>query len=173
MGKMTTTETQVDHILERLSKDPALDFATNKWAPELLRLSRKSSKNGFATQMLGIARLAFTVPLPLFAGLGLTGNGATAVRWVTFGLSVSAALIAAYVGIRGYEPRWRLYHTYASQLLSEGWLYLERAGTYAAGGAPNQAALFVQRVCEVLETMNKEYATIVHASVSTGGGSAA
>ena len=92
----------------------------------------------------------------------------TLVRWLTFVLSLTAAIVAAYVTTRGYEPRWRLYHKYAGKILSEGWLYMENAGKY--GAAPQQrdqnelAALLTEQVCGLVSAMNKEYDAIAHAS---------
>jgi len=120
------------------------------------------------TQALSVARITLTIPVPLLAGLNLHGNGATLVRWLTFVLSLTAAIVTAYVTIRGYEPRWRLYHKYADKILSEGWLYLNKAGRYWTGSPQpdgNQlAALFTKEVCGIVTAMNKEYDAIVHAS---------
>jgi Protein of unknown function (DUF4231) len=104
---------------------------TWKIAAEMRVVTRKASKNGIHTQALGVARITLTIPVPLLAGLGLHGNGATLVRWLTFVLSLVAAIITAYVTIRGYEPRWHLYRKYADRILSEGWLYAHRAGKYS------------------------------------------
>ena len=165
-------ETQINNVVKRLEKDdPAYQFVVTTWAPELLALNHKSSKNGFATQTLSVTQLVLTVPVPLLAGLSLNGNGATAVRWLTFGLSLSAALISSYVWRRGYEPRWRLYHRYASRLLQEGRLYSEKAGVYAMETGQQQAVpaanLFVQRVCGALSEMSEEYAALVHTTATT------
>lgn len=171
MAKRDNTAAQIDHILAVLKEqqDPGCDFAANKWAPEMRTVNRKASRNGIQTQALGVARITLTIPVPLLAGLGLIGDGATAVRWATFALSLTAALVSAYVLVRGHEPRWRLYHKYADKLLSEGWLYLEKAGKYGAGAGlePGElAALFTSKVCATVTEMNKEYDAIAHASAT-------
>ena len=179
MTRRDNTAVQINHVLAKLQErsDPGYDFAANKWAPEMRVVNRKASKNGIQTQALSVARVTLTIPVPLLAGLGLAGNGATLVRWLTFVLSLTAAIVAAYVTIRGYEPRWRLYHKYADKILSEGWLYLENAGKYGTGSTQRDqnksAALFAKEVCGIVTAMNKEYDGVAHASATAQNPSAA
>jgi hypothetical protein len=179
MRKRDNTATQVDHVLGGLRErgDPGYDFAVNKWAVEMRVVNRKASRNGIQTQALSVARVTLTIPVPLLAGLALHGNGATLVRWLTFVLSLTAAIAAAYVTIRGYEPRWRLYHKYADKILSEGWLYLENAGKYETVSAQRDqselAALFAEEICGIVTAMNQEYDAIAHASATAQNPAAA
>ncbi len=179
MTRHDNTVAQINNVLEKLKErnDPGYGFAANKWAPEMRVVNRKASRNGFQTQALSAARITLTIPVPLLAGLSLHGNGATLVRWLTFVLSLTAAIVAAYVTIRGYEPRWRLYHKYADKILSEGWLYMENAGKYGTGppqrDANKLAALFTKEVCGLVTAMNKEYDAIAHASATAQNPSAA
>jgi hypothetical protein len=164
-------DARVNNVLNRLAADdPALDFATTRWAFELRLILEKNHGNQGATALFAVVRVIFLVPLPLLAGLGASiGTKASWIRWTTFGLSLGAALIAAFVTGRGYEPRWRLYHRYGESLLEEGWLYAERAGAYAplsdaSPTADNLKNLFVTRTQKILSDMTDQYDAIVHAA---------
>jgi hypothetical protein len=175
-----STNLQISSVLKALKDDPALPFAEGCWARQMRTINHKASVNGLRTQGLNVARLTLTIPVPLLAGLGLHGDGATWVRWLTFGLSLGAAVVAAFITICGFEPRWRLYHKYAGLLMDEGWLYVSRAGPYQATAAHPGAAhpgtdpasgqslavRFTTRTCKIIDDMNKEYDTIAHKSAT-------
>jgi hypothetical protein len=172
---------QLRQILGRISDaDPAHWFAWQIWARELVESLKKSSGNQFATTSFSLARLFFIVPLPLLTGLGaLVGTHATWLPWLTFALTLGAALISQYVSARAYGPRWALYHRYAESLFEEGQLYVERAGRYdpkqSTPALEEEAVknLFVMRITELQNNKTNQYDQIVHlASVSGVNGGA-
>ena len=116
----------------------------------------------------------------LVTGLGaLVGTHATWLPWLTFGLTLGAALITQYVSARAYGPRWALYHQYAESLLEEAQLYVERAGRYdptqSTPALTDEAVknLFVMRITELQNNKTNQYDQIVHlASVGNVNGGA-
>ena len=59
--------------------------------------------------------------MPSLVGLNLSGTGGTAVRWLTFGPSLIAALSAAIIALFRFSDRWLMYRTLSNSLLSAGW----------------------------------------------------
>ncbi len=167
---------RLQQLLNRISKDdPAYWFMHNIWARELVASLGKASGNKFATTSFDLARLFFTVPLPLLTGLGaLVGSYTKWLPWLTFALSLGAALIARYVTDHAYEPRWILYHRYSESLFQEGQLYLERAGHYdptRSTPALDETAvknLFVMRITERQNDKANQYDQIVHIASASG-----
>lgn len=163
-------------LLGRFTEDDAAYlFAWQSWARQLAESLGKASGNQFATTSFALANLFFVVPLPLLTGLSaLVGPHASWLRWVTFALTLGAALISRYVADRAYGPRWVLYRRYSESLFEEGQLYVERAGPYD----PTQSTpaldditvknLFVTRVTELQNNKTNQYNQIV-VLASAGG----
>jgi Protein of unknown function (DUF4231) len=159
-------------ILARVpDSDPALPFFRGMWMPQLAIWRGKATGNQFGTTVFALVDLFFVVPLPLLTGLGaLVGPQANWLRWMTFGLSLGAALISRFVAVQAYEPRWVLYHRFSESLFEEAQLYVERAGPYD----PSQAVppldpiaiknRFVTNVTELQTDRTNQYNDIVPAA---------
>jgi hypothetical protein len=167
---------RLQQILAKIPEsDPAHGFAWGTWAGQLAQYRVKASGNQFATGALAIVSLFFVVPLPLLTGLGaLVGSGASWLRWMTFGLTLGAALTGRFVHDRAYGPRWFLYHRYTESLFEEGQLYAERAGPYDPGQSTpplddiSIKNLFVTRVTKLQNDMANQYDQIV--TLASAGG---
>jgi len=167
---------RVRELLGRFNDDdPAYLFAKQTWARQLVESLGKASGNQFATTSFALANLFFVVPLPLLTGLSaLVGPHASWLPWLTFALTLGAALISRYVADRAYGPRWVLYRRYSESLFEDGQLYVERAGRYD----PRQSTpaldglavknLFVTRITELQSNKTDQYNQIVHLA-SAGG----
>jgi hypothetical protein len=148
--------------------DQAYDFVMGTWASQLIQYREKASGNQFATSAFGIAALFFAVPLPMLTGLSAVVGNADWLRWLTFGLSLGAALTTRYVADRAYGPRWVLYHRHTESLFEECQLYVESAGPYD----PTQHTpllsdlqvknIFVTRVTDLQSQMTNQYDQIVN-----------
>ena len=70
---------------------------------------------------LRLAAIISGITVPSLVGLNLAGTGGTAVRWLTFGLSLIAALSAAIIALFRFADRWLMYRALCNSLLSAGW----------------------------------------------------
>jgi hypothetical protein len=62
-----------------------------------------------------------SVVVPALVGLNLAGAGGAAVRWITFALSLIAALSSATMALFRYGDKWYLYRDLQNELLVAGW----------------------------------------------------
>jgi hypothetical protein len=65
--------------------------------------------------------VATTVIVPALVGLNLSGTGGTAVRWITFALSLVAALLTAVLTLFRFGDRWLMYRDLYDELIGSGW----------------------------------------------------
>jgi uncharacterized protein DUF4231 len=79
----------------------------------------ESNRKEFYGLRLAIVISAITVPS--LVGLNLSGTGGTAVRWLTFALSLIAALSAAISALFRFADRWLMYRTFSNSLMNAGW----------------------------------------------------
>jgi hypothetical protein len=78
--------------------------------------------------MRGVAAVS-AVTVPALVGLNLAGTGKTWIRWITFGLSLVAALSVALLAMFRVGDRWFLYRDLQDTLLTTGWKYVTDSAT--------------------------------------------
>jgi hypothetical protein len=97
--------------------------------------------------------VASSVVVPALVGLNLAGAGGAAVRWITFGLSLIAALSSATMALFRYGDKWYLYRDLQNELLVAGWTLVA-----TAGDADDKAwATFVTAADAAINTYNGTY----------------
>ena len=118
-----------------------------------------------ATRLKSFRRLlvvgAVIVPalVSLSALHGRTGEAARVGAWI---VSLTVAVSAAIEGFFQFGQRWRNYRGTVERLKTEGWLYLEQAGPYAASGSHGETfGAFAARVEELITTDVDVYLTEV------------
>jgi hypothetical protein len=169
------TSARIQRLLRRgPEEDLAHDFVFGTWLFEAVQYSEKESGNKWTSSLFGYARLFFTVPLPLLTGLGAAVGNADWLRWLTFGLSLAAALITRFLADRAYMERWILYNRYSESLFQECELYVERAGLYN----PRQQNpelddvaiknVFVTRIMDLKSRMTDQYNQMVTSASANG-----
>jgi len=70
---------------------------------------------------LRLTAIISAITVPSLVGLNLSGTGGTAVRWLTFALSLIAALSTAIITLFRFGDRWLMYRTFNNSLMSAGW----------------------------------------------------
>ncbi len=87
------------------------------------RCARGDRVEGNRKQFYGLrlAAVISAIIVPSLVGLNLSGTGGSAVRWLTFTLSLIAALSTAILTLFRFGDRWLMYRALSSSLMSAGW----------------------------------------------------
>ena len=78
---------------------------------------------------LRLAVVISAITVPSLVGLNLSGTGGSAVRWLTFTLSLIAALSTAIITLFRFEDRWLMYRALSNSLMSAGWALVNSPDT--------------------------------------------
>jgi hypothetical protein len=70
---------------------------------------------------LRLTAISSAITVPSLVGLNLSGTGGSAVRWLTFALSLIAALSTAILTLFRFGDRWLMYRALSNGLMSAGW----------------------------------------------------
>jgi Protein of unknown function (DUF4231) len=154
---------------ERLMDDANLgtqqrDFLELRWLDQVIWMEAKASKSQRFYYRLRLTTIVGAVVVPALVALntldGWPGDAAQIGSWI---VSLVVAVSAAVEGFFQFGQRWRNYRSTAERLKTEGWLYLELAGPYAApGGSHNDMyRTFVSRVEELVQKDVDAYITEV------------
>ena len=113
-------------VVRGLSLDPAQEaFWTSRWETYLdLAATRVESNREWFYRLRAVAVIS-SVIVPSLVGLNLSGTGGEWVRWITFVLSLVAALSTATLTLFRFGDRWFLYRDLQNDLLVCGWAYVE------------------------------------------------
>ena len=127
---------QFEEIIDSLSlNDLQKRYLRERWLDQLLWFERKAVQNQRRYYTLRLLTIVGGVIVPTIVSLNvLTDEGAEALAWVTFGVSLVVALAAALEGFFRYGERWRTYRRTAESLKAHGWQYFELTGPYALAG---------------------------------------
>jgi len=80
---------------------------------------------------LRLAAVISAITVPSLVGLNLSGTGGSAVRWLTFALSLIAALSTAILTLFRFGDRWLMYRALSNGLMSAGWALVNSPATDA------------------------------------------
>lgn len=166
------TDTYVRELrtaFERLMDDanlgtPQRDFIECRWLDQLSWMEAKASESQRFYYRLRLITIVGAVIVPALVALntldGWPGDAAQIGTWI---VSLVVAVSAAVEGFFQFGQRWRNYRSTAERLKTEGWLYLELAGPYAATGASHNDMYrtFVSRVEELIQKDVDAYITEV------------
>jgi hypothetical protein len=97
-----------------------------------------AQKNRLLHQTFRMTVIVAGVTVPALVSLNLTGDAATWVRWLTFSLSLVAAIAAAVDEFFAFGDKWRHFRGIAETLKSEGWSFVQGVGPY--NGLDREAA---------------------------------
>ena len=128
-----------------LTSDARIAYWSQVWELEVIRAALRVESN--RKQFYGFRLIAMTsaIIVPSLVGLNLSGTGGTAVRWLTFALSLVAALSTAILTLFRFGDRWLMYRTLSNELISAGWALVNSPHTdvdkpwYAFTAATNSA----------------------------------
>jgi hypothetical protein len=111
-------------------RDAAKPFLTDEarkaywaksWELNVVRAAARVESNRKEFYGLRLAAVISAITVPSLVGLNLSGTGGAAVRWLTFGLSLIAALSTAIIALFRFADRWLMYRTFSNSLMNAGW----------------------------------------------------
>lgn len=135
-------------------QDPTQEaFWTARWETYLLLAARRVHSNRTQFYRLRAVAVISSVIVPSLVGLNLSGTGGIWVRWITFALSLVAAVSTATLALFRFGDRWFLYRDLQNELLHCGWTLAGQSGLGAATAWP----AFVAASNAAIETYNGTY----------------
>ena len=117
------TELRVMHDAAQpfLTSDARVAYWTQVWELEIIHAALGVESNRKQFYSFRLIAIISTITVPSLVGLNLSGTGGTAVRWLTFSLSLVAALSIAILALFGFGDRWLMYRTLNNELIKIGW----------------------------------------------------
>jgi hypothetical protein len=91
------------------------------WELEIIRAALLVVSNRRLTYGFRLTAISSAIIVPSLVALNLSGTGGTAVRWLTFSLSLVAALSTAILTLFRFGNRWLMYRTLSNELINAGW----------------------------------------------------
>lgn len=164
-------------MFERLIDAAELDdrqreFLKLRWLEQLSWMERKAGRAQRFYYRLRLITIIGAVVVPALVALnsldGWPGNAAQIGTWI---VSLVVAVSAAVEGFFQFGQRWRNFRATAERLKTEGWLYLQSAGPYAAGSRDDAFPRFASRVEELIQKDVTVYITEVTAEKQRPAGS--
>jgi hypothetical protein len=144
--------------------DRQREFLKLRWLEQLAWMEAKAGKAQWFYYRLRVVTIVGAVVVPALVALnsldGWPGNAAQIGTWI---ISLVVAVSAAVEGFFQFGPRWRNYRSTAERLKTEGWLYFQLAGPYAAVAESRVDAFrtFASRVEELFQNEVTVYMTEV------------
>jgi hypothetical protein len=112
-------------VVRSRTQDPAQDaFWTSRWETYLELAAKRVDSNRESFYRLRAVAVISSVIVPSLVGLNLSGSGGEWVRWITFALSLVAAVSTATLALFRFGDRWFLYRDLQNDLLQCGWTYV-------------------------------------------------
>ena len=141
------------------------DFFTSRWLEQVVWMEERAAKFQRLYYRLRLVTVVGAVTVPTLLGLAVYGGSLEDVaKVVAICVSLLVAVCAAVEGFFQFGQRWRGYRGTLERLKTEGWLFLEQAGPYAASSSHSESyASFAARVEELIKTNVDVYLTEVAA----------
>jgi Protein of unknown function (DUF4231) len=108
-----------------------------------------------------LTAIVSAIIVPSLVGLNLSGTGGTAVRWLTFTLSLIAALSTAILTLFRFGDRWLMYRRLGNELIAAGWRMINGSGT----DLDKAWSSFTDTTNKAISSYYTEYATEIVATV--------
>lgn len=93
----------------------------NQWTPLAEHAEKLVDSNRKEFYGLRSVAIAAAITVPSLVGLNLSSTGGVLVRWLTFALSLIAALATAAVTLFKFPERWAMYRVLWSSLSTAAW----------------------------------------------------
>ena len=155
--------------------DRQRDFLKLRWLDQLTWMEGKAGKAQRFYYRLRLVTIVGAVVVPALVALNtLNGWPGTAAQIATWIVSLVVAVSAAVEGFFQFGQRWRNYRSTAERLKTEGWLFFQLAGPYAAVDGSHTEAFhtFASRVEDLIQKDVDVYITEVATEKQrTSGGS--
>lgn len=140
-----------------LTSDARIAYWSQVWELEVIRAALRIESN--RKQFYGFRLIAMTsaIIVPSLVGLNLSSTGGTAVRWLTFTLSLVTALSTAFLTLFRFGDRWLMYRTLSNELINAGWALVNSPHT----DLDKPWFAFTRATNSAISRYNAEYATEV------------
>src|SRR5689334_7166889 len=109
---------------------PADDVTIDRLEDQIQWYDRKSGNSQQAFKSLKICTIVAAVLVPALAGI-------PTLHWVTAGLGVFIAVMEGLQQLYQFQANWIAYRSTCEALKHEKYLYLAKAGVYAASDNPH------------------------------------
>ena len=99
------------------------------WELTIVHAATRVESNRKEFYGLRLAAIISAITVPSLVGLNLSGTGGSTVRWLTFGLSLIAALSTAIITLFRFADRWLMYRALRNSLMNAGWALVNSPDT--------------------------------------------
>ena len=99
------------------------------WERTVVRAATRVESNRKQFYGLRLAAIISAITVPSLVGLNLSGAGGSAVRWLTFALSLIVALSTAIITLFRFPDRWLMDRALSNSLMSAGWALVNSPDT--------------------------------------------
>jgi hypothetical protein len=93
----------------------------HEWQHGLLHAARQAEVRKNEFYRLRLIAVISAITVPSLVGLNLSATGGVLVRWITFALSLVAAISTAFLTLYRLGDRWLMYRKLRDDLLKVGW----------------------------------------------------
>jgi hypothetical protein len=100
----------------------------DEWEYNLVHATWRQNGNKRGFYDLRLVALISGIAVPSLVGLNLAGTGGVVVRWVTFGLSLVAAIATGIITLYRMGDRWLMYRRLADSLMEIGYTLVDQYG---------------------------------------------
>ena len=151
----TGSSERLSQLLDEIQLEPLQrQLLRERWLDQIRWMSAKSRQARRRYYLLRLPTVVGGVAVPGLVSLTLaTVNQPIfeGMRWITFGFSLSVAILAALDELFHYGDRWRHYRRTAEVLKTIGWQFLQLNGSFSRYATHAEAyRAFTTRVEEVL-----------------------
>jgi len=137
-------------------------FLRSRWLDQVLWMEGRAGSARDRYYALRLTTVISGVIVPALVSLNVSGQVATAIRWLTFGLSLLVAMSAAMEEFFHYGECWRHYRRTVEWLKIEGWQFFQLSGPYRRPRSHAEAyPAFAGRVEDIIQRDVEVYITEV------------
>ncbi len=148
-----------------LNNNQARNARWEDWKYNLIHATWRERGNKRTYYRLRIVSLTSAITVPSLVGLNLAGAGGVIVRWLTFALSLVAAIATGLLTLYRTGDRWLMYRRLMDDLMAIGQTLVDSSSADSQGA---QAWLaFTSATDRAIAEYNKTYeAAVIHVAQS-------
>ena len=149
-----------------LDDDKVKNSRWEDWKYNLIHATWRERGNKRTFYRLRIVSLTSAITVPSLVGLNLAGTGGGVVRWLTFALSLVAAIATGILTLYRTGDRWLMYRRLMDDLMSIGYTLMDRFGANSQHALQAWEA-FTSGTDRAIADYNKTYeAAVIHVAQS-------
>ncbi len=144
-------------IKPRIKGDSAREANWREWNDQIMHAIRQIQNRKRQVYWLRLTTVISAITVPSLVGLNLSGTGGVVVRWITFALSLIAAVSTAFIALFGLGGRWLMYDDLKDDLLKIGWDLVNSTTT----GFDKDWEKFIKAMAKAMADYNAIYKKVV------------